>query len=116
MAPQIVVSADPPAVDEGLRRGRDAMFGLECVGFLARFEPMVVDVEAVASEQMPGLQPIGADVARHDHAIEGGGACLFRNSRDRKSTRMNSVTNAHLVCRLLLQKKHETKTENTTNT
>src|SRR3546814_8080161 len=25
---------------------------------------------------------------------------------DRKSTRLNSVTNAHLVCRLLLEKKH----------
>src|SRR3546814_7207013 len=25
--------------------------------------------------------------------------------RDRKSTRLNSVTNAHLVCRLLLEKK-----------
>src|SRR3546814_1339598 len=30
--------------------------------------------------------------------------CLAR-STDRKSTRLNSVTNAHLVCRLLLEKK-----------
>src|SRR3546814_4179041 len=28
--------------------------------------------------------------------------------RDRKSTRLNSVTNAHLVCRLLLEKKKHT--------
>src|SRR3546814_2805012 len=28
-----------------------------------------------------------------------------RDPRDRKSTRLNSVTNAHLVCRLLLEKK-----------
>src|SRR3546814_7177829 len=27
------------------------------------------------------------------------------SGRDRKSTRLNSVTNAHLVCRLLLEKK-----------
>src|SRR3546814_1188971 len=27
--------------------------------------------------------------------------------RDRKSTRLNSVTNAHLVCRLLLEKKNK---------
>src|SRR3546814_3148280 len=27
---------------------------------------------------------------------------------DRKSTRLNSVTNAHLVCRLLLEKKKQT--------
>src|SRR3546814_8407303 len=29
--------------------------------------------------------------------------------KDRKSTRLNSVTNAHLVCRLLLEKKNKTK-------
>src|SRR3546814_6133843 len=29
---------------------------------------------------------------------------------DRKSTRLNSVTNAHLVCRLLLEKKNTTHT------
>src|SRR3546814_11058296 len=28
-----------------------------------------------------------------------------RHRADRKSTRLNSVTNAHLVCRLLLEKK-----------
>src|SRR3546814_5215458 len=32
------------------------------------------------------------------------------DAADRKSTRLNSVTNAHLVCRLLLEKKkHTTK-------
>src|SRR3546814_9983798 len=31
-----------------------------------------------------------------------------RLSVDRKSTRLNSVTNAHLVCRLLLEKKKQT--------
>src|SRR3546814_7556297 len=30
--------------------------------------------------------------------------------RDRKSTRLTPVTNAHLVCRLLLEKKHYTQT------
>src|SRR3546814_6845094 len=32
---------------------------------------------------------------------------------DRKSTRLNSVTNAHLVCRLLLEKKHTTNDQTT---
>src|SRR3546814_6854643 len=32
---------------------------------------------------------------------------------DRKSTRLNSVTNAHLVCRLLLEKKNHTSTKET---
>src|SRR3546814_4907795 len=31
---------------------------------------------------------------------------------DRKSTRLNSVTNAHLVCRLLLEKKKNTQAHN----
>src|SRR3546814_2592445 len=30
---------------------------------------------------------------------------VLEKPRDRKSTRLNSVTNAHLVCRLLLEKK-----------
>src|SRR3546814_8619638 len=37
--------------------------------------------------------------------IKDGGA------KDRKSTRLNSVTNAHLVCRLLLEKTKTTKTQ-----
>src|SRR3546814_8272047 len=35
--------------------------------------------------------------------------------RDRKSTRLNSITNAHLVCCLLLEKKKKHKTEITDN-
>src|SRR3546814_3558378 len=40
---------------------------------------------------------------------------------DRKSTRLNSVTNAHLVCRLLLEKKkqsthHKTRSHNYSTT
>src|SRR3546814_8491719 len=38
-----------------------------------------------------------------DRGLEGG----FQSLRDRKSTRLNSVTNAHLVCRLLLEKKKQ---------
>src|SRR3546814_4979463 len=37
---------------------------------------------------------------------EGGGGPNYPNI-DRKSTRLNSVTNAHLVCRLLLEKKNK---------
>src|SRR3546814_4506635 len=32
---------------------------------------------------------------------------VFTGTRDRKSTRLNSSTNAHLVCRLLLEKKKQ---------
>src|SRR3546814_9838012 len=37
-------------------------------------------------------------------------------ARDRKSTRLNSVTNAHLVCRLLLEKKKRRTNKNQQNT
>src|SRR3546814_10468185 len=46
------------------------------------------------------------------------GACVgkrrFRDKKDRKSTRLNSITNAHLVCRLLLEKKKKTNTNKKT--
>src|SRR3546814_9433963 len=44
-------------------------------------------------------------VARDDRHRAAVGARRLRPSGDRKSTRLNSVTNAHLVCRLLLEKK-----------
>src|SRR3546814_10849693 len=36
---------------------------------------------------------------------------IDRKIRDRKSTRVNSITTAHLVCRLLLENKHKTKAQ-----
>src|SRR3546814_1796913 len=47
-----------------------------------------------AAERLAGASPPLA-AARLPH----------RRTADRKSTRLNSVTNAHLVCRLLLEKK-----------
>src|SRR3546814_7672982 len=50
------------------------------------------------------------------HEVDNGGvvhgviAALKRDLLDRKSTRLNPVTNAHLVCRLLLEKKNVYKT------
>src|SRR3546814_1298221 len=38
-----------------------------------------------------------------------GAAGSLREALDRKSTRLNPVTNAHLVCRLLLEKKKKIK-------
>src|SRR3546814_4899063 len=35
----------------------------------------------------------------------------IRGCQDRKSTRLNSVTNAHLVCRLLLEKKKKNEND-----
>src|SRR3546814_5150317 len=50
-------------------------------------------------EQRNGNSRLGQTLAARAHRIE---------LRDRKSTRLNSVTNAHLVCRLLLEKKKYT--------
>src|SRR3546814_10518403 len=44
------------------------------------------------------------------------GSCpRVARSPDRKSTRLNSITNAHLVCRLLLEKKKTTSQQHITN-
>src|SRR3546814_4824155 len=51
-----------------------------------------------------GVRPIGQ--------AHGAGSALtmcVNSTRDRKSTRLNPVTNAHLVCRLLLGKKNHQK-------
>src|SRR3546814_9710953 len=41
------------------------------------------------------------------------GPRLRRGGEDRKSTRLNSVTNAHLVCRLLLENKNKKRHKKT---
>ena len=46
MAAQIVITADPLAIDKDLRRRLDAMFGLERIDLGARRQPAVVDREA----------------------------------------------------------------------
>src|SRR3546814_5764496 len=63
-----------------------------------------------------GIDPVFAvepgGFYRADWAWMGGQGSVI--APDRKSTRLNSVTNAHLVCRLLLEKKKNE--DNTTQT
>src|SRR3546814_3099404 len=55
-----------------------------------------------------GEEPHAPEVdAQHRHP--GSPGELGAPQQDRKSTRLNSVTNAHLVCRLLLEKKKKTQ-------
>src|SRR3546814_8127138 len=81
----------------------------------------VVPLVAVARGQRPadvlqvvaGIEPLGnlADrLAQRLAVAQVGRACQGVDLPDRKSTRLNSVTNAHLVCRLLLDKKKNKKT------
>src|SRR3546814_3215551 len=58
----------------------------------------LVDRDDRARPRSPRLDP---DRARRSRA------CRSRRNGDRKSTRLTPVTNAHLVCRLLLEKKNK---------
>src|SRR3546814_8701085 len=62
--------------------------------------------------QAAGLHEIPAVIRQLDDAT-GFELALVENIQradlDRKSTRLNSVNNAHLVCRLLLEKKNQNK-------
>ncbi|MGK9020065.1 hypothetical protein ACRS9I_24445, partial [Pseudomonas aeruginosa] len=69
---QVVVAAHAPPVDEGLRRGIDAMLLLERIRLLAARQMLVLDLVALAFEQIERLQPIGAGMAGHDHPVERG--------------------------------------------
>src|SRR3546814_9006606 len=53
-------------------------------------------------DEAPARRGRAAELRKHIH----GERFLVRT--DRKSTRLNSVTNSHLVCRLLLEKKKHT--------
>ena len=70
MATQVVVAADPLAINESLRSGRHLMLGLEGVDRLARRQPAVIDIEALAAKQILGFQSVRADMLLHDHAIK----------------------------------------------
>ena len=72
MFAQIIVAADALAIDKGLRRRLDAVLFLERVGLLARFEMMVLDLEAFALQQVDRLEAVGTDVFGHHHPIDGG--------------------------------------------
>src|SRR3546814_10917461 len=55
-----------------------------------------------------GVAEIGLELAQLRLHAEPVGH-IFK-AEDRKSTRLNSITNAHLVCRLLLEKKKKSAT------
>lgn len=73
MTSQIVVAADPAAVDEDLRRGLNMPLGLEGIGLIARVQPPIVDAVPLCVAKEAGLQAIGTDMLGHYHAIERGG-------------------------------------------
>src|SRR3546814_2434759 len=56
-------------------------------------------------EKPPEKWKIGTEHEKFVYARKDHHAPSYPEEGDRKSTRLNSVTNAHLVCRLLLEKK-----------
>ena len=67
-----IMTADPLAVDEDLRRRPDAMGRFEGVGSFARREPVIVDHIATPPQQPARFDAIRADMAGHHHAVQGG--------------------------------------------
>src|SRR3546814_5735705 len=70
------------------------------------------EVVEVVREHLLGLDVAldGGHPERPQRRREVGHGRAQQGERDRKSTRLNSVTNAHLVCRLLLAKKKKQTT------
>src|SRR3546814_7122960 len=87
-------------------------------------EHQVIIVEMRAGD-MP-VEILGLEIERErigEDAVQRFGDCLGGvgleigrrlQRRDRKSTRLNPVTNAHLVCRLLLENKKKKRRNNNT--
>src|SRR3546814_3935037 len=61
------------------------------------------DDEQIGREFARGICDGAGEIVRFDHLVPQ--RIVPQRRRDRKSTRLNPVTNAHLVCRLLLEKK-----------
>src|SRR3546814_9010798 len=77
------------------------IFGRKAVAKRGRFGHQIVVVFLPERLQVQYL----ADVSAPRGGKADAGAAFSCGHRDRKSTRLNPVTNAHLVCRLLLEKK-----------
>src|SRR3546814_3466976 len=90
---------------------------------LFRSQPVGIDqqglVEGVCDQisggqwhqrQMVQLRGLSQAIGRRFLCDVGNDVCHPEDGVDRKSTRLNPVTNAHLVCRLLLEKKKERNT------
>ena len=71
--PQVVVTPDALAIDKGLRRSLHAMLGLEGIGLLTGLQMVVFHRIALAFQQVPGLEAVGAEVIGHHHPVESGG-------------------------------------------
>src|SRR3546814_9236352 len=78
------------------------------LAILAAFSALVgVHLDPVSIDDGRALLALADATAERKRLLEG-----QPMRGDRKSTRLNPVTNAHLVCRLLLEKKNRKKIKN----
>jgi len=70
MLPQIIIAANAFALDEGLGCGFDIMLVFERVCLGAARQPIILDVEPFALEQVQGLETKGTDMSVCHHAID----------------------------------------------
>src|SRR3546814_5191277 len=85
---------------------RDVDVVLEALSLFVRYQLTVTALlpEADSAARAVGNERFERFIAQLGRQIVGG----KRTLTDRKSTRLTPVTNAHLVCRLLLEKKNKT--------
>src|SRR3546814_116012 len=92
--------------------GPDAEHGTHVAGIIGAVRTNDVGIKGVAGDvrimalrTVPDGDERDKDVANSiRYAVENGAKVINMSFGDRKSTRLNPVTNAHLVCRLLLEK------------
>src|SRR3546814_8208628 len=78
-----------------------------------RADLRVLEIEPGALQGGPGANELGlgSEIVVLP-LVHGAQRDVAARGQDRKSTRLNSVTNAHLVCRLLLEKKNKQQSYN----
>src|SRR3546814_2787975 len=96
--PRSAIADGPGAVDDFLCRAGDS--GHHLCWDRAASDPKIYGISADARQRFhPYCARADAGLVRADRLDS-----RSEEHEDRKSTRLNSVTNAHLVCRLLLEK------------
>src|SRR3546814_940954 len=98
----------PSAATRGLESG--PLFGVQfsqlpCSDLAARFNGTTAANSFIGPKRSPlGLSADPGGLPLYKNGVLVGGVGIMADGVDRKSTRLNPVTNAHPVCRLLLVK------------
>src|SRR3546814_3709712 len=96
---------------------REAGLGKVKVGHGGTLDPLASGVLPIALGEATKLCGRMLDASKiYDFTVQFGTETAGLDAEgDRKSTRLNSITNAHLVCRILLEKQKTRQSRNTIN-